>query len=164
MKHYTFFRTHPVFTGEELAEYLASCGKVGSRTQEALLSYYKKIKRIVSVRRGLYAVIPPEADPASYIVDPFLVAAKLTRDAVLSHHTALELHGRAYSVQEHFTYTASRPQPPMTFRTHVFRGVRSPRPLRRSGNEDHRQKQRTLRTHRELRFSPLELRFSNAFF
>ena len=50
------------------------------------------------MRRGLYAVIPPGADPDFFPVDPFLVAAKLSPDAVLSHHTALEFHGKAYSV------------------------------------------------------------------
>ena len=39
----------------------------------------------------------------------YLVAAKLTPDAVLSHHTTLEFHGRAYSVWQHFIYSAERP-------------------------------------------------------
>ena len=88
------------------------------------------------MRRGLYAVVPPGADPVSYSVDPFLVAAKLTKDAVLSYHTALEFHGHAYSVQEHFIYSASRPLSPLTFRTHVFRGVRFPESLRRMNKEN----------------------------
>jgi len=83
----------------------------------------------------LYAVIPAEADPDSYPVDPFLVAAKMIPDAVLSHHTALESQGRAYSVREHFTYLASRPPGPMMFRSHVFRGVKFPQALRRTGKE-----------------------------
>ena len=136
MKHDEFFRKHPVFTGDDLAEYLSSCGEVGSRTQEALLAYHRKTGRVVSVRRGLYAVVPPGSDPDLYSVDPFLVAAKLTKDAVLSYHTALELHGRAYSVREQFTYTASRPLNPVTFRTHVFRGVKLPQPLRVANKEN----------------------------
>lgn len=136
MKHEEFFRKHPVFTGEEMADYLASRGEVGSRTKEALLAYYKKTGRIVSVRRGLYAVVPPAANPASYPVDPFLVAAKLTKDAVLSYHTALEFHGHAHSVHEHFVYTASRPLSPFTFRSHAFRGVRFPESLRRANKEN----------------------------
>ncbi len=133
MKHQGFFRRHPVFTGEELAAYLSTCGEVGPRAQEALLAYHKKTGRVVLVRRGLYAVIPPGEDPGSYPVDPVLVAARVTKDAVLSHHTALELHGRAYSVQEHFTYSASRPPIPITFRSHVLRGVGFPKGLRRDG-------------------------------
>ena len=88
MKHEEFFRKHPVFTGEEMAD------------------------------------------------DPFLVAAKLTRDAVLSYHTAMEFHGHAYSVQEHFIYTASRLLIPFTFRTHVFRGVRFSESIRRANKEN----------------------------
>ena len=130
MKHDKFFRKHPVFTGEELATHLSSLGEVGGRAQEALLAYHQKTGRVVRVRRGLYAVIPAGANPDSYPVDPFLVATKLTRDAVLSHHTALEFHGRAYSVQEYFTYSASRPLNPVTFRSHVFRGARFPQALR----------------------------------
>ena len=60
MKHDVFLRKHPVFTGEELAKHLASCGEVGGRAQEAFLAYRRKTGRVVRVRRGLYAVIPPE--------------------------------------------------------------------------------------------------------
>jgi predicted transcriptional regulator of viral defense system len=135
MKHDGFFRKHPVFTGKELSDHLSSLGEVGGRAQEALLAYHRKAGRVIPVRRGLYAVIPPGADPDSYLVDPFLVAAKLTPDAVLSHHTALEFHGKAYSVHTHFTYSASRPLRPLTFRGHVFRGTRFRQALLRLGKE-----------------------------
>ena len=133
MKHDEFFRKHPVFTGEELAKHLLSHGEVGGRTQEALLAYHQRTRRVVRVRRGLYAVIPPGADRDSYPVDPFLVAAKLTPDSVLSHHTALEFFGRAYSVHTHITYSASHPPGPLTFRSHVFRGTKFPDALLRAG-------------------------------
>jgi predicted transcriptional regulator of viral defense system len=136
MKYDEFFRKHPVFTGEELARRLSSKGEVGGRAQEALLAYHQKTGRIVRIRRGLYAVIPAGADTDSYSVDPFLIAAKLTTDAVLSHHTALEFHGRAYSVHEYFTYTAFRPIGPLTFRSHLFRGTRFPQALLRAGKEN----------------------------
>ncbi len=133
MKHDAFFRKHPVFTGEELADYLSSHGEFGGRTQESLLAYHQKAGHVVRIRRGLYAVIPSGADTESYPVDPFLIAAKLTPDSLLSHHTALEFHGKAYSVQTHITYSASRPLAPLTFRSHVFRGTRFPHTLLRSG-------------------------------
>lgn len=133
MKHADFFRRHPVFTAEELARHLSSRGDVGDRAQEALLAYRRKAGLIVRVRGGLYAVIPPGADADSFPVDPFLVAAKLTPDSVLSHHTALEFHGKAHTVQEYFTYSASRPLGPLTFRSHVFRGTKFPRALLRAG-------------------------------
>jgi predicted transcriptional regulator of viral defense system len=136
MKHEDFFRKHPVFTGEELDRHLAALGKSGHRTKESLLDYHKKTGHVIRIRRGLYAVIPPGADPNSYPVDPFLVAAKLTTDAVLSYHTAMAIHGRAYSVREHLTYSAARPVSPVTFRSHVFRGVKFPQALCRGGKEN----------------------------
>jgi len=128
-----FFYKHPVFTGQELAEYLSSRRMVGPRTQESLLAHHRKTGRIVMVRRGLYAVVPPGGDSDSHQFDPFLLAAKLTKDAVLAYHTALELHGRAYSVHGYFTYVATQPLSTITFRSHVFRGVKFPQALRRKG-------------------------------
>ena len=118
-----------------MAAHLSSSGSAGARTQESLLAYHTKTGRLVRVRRGLYAVVPPGADRDAYPVDPYLIASRLTPDSVLSHHTALEFHGRAYSVWQHFTYLASRPLEPLTFRSHVFRGAKFPEPLVRSGNE-----------------------------
>ncbi len=135
MKHLDFFRKHPVFTTEELSRHLAFHGATGPRTKEALLEYHRKAGRLMRIRRGLYAVIPEGADPYSYNVDPFLIAGKLTSDAVLSYHTALEFHGKAHTVHEVFTYSSSHPLKQFHFRPHVFRGTRFPKPLMRSGNE-----------------------------
>ncbi|MDD3642182.1 MAG: transcriptional regulator, partial [Candidatus Krumholzibacteria bacterium] len=136
MKHDAFFRNHPVFTVKELAGYLSSLGEVGGRAQEALLAYHRKTGRLAQVRRGLYVVIPPGANTDSYPVDPFLVASKLTPDAVLSHHTALDFHGKAYSVHTRLIYSASRPLGPLTFRGHSFRGTKFRQALLRLGKEN----------------------------
>ena len=135
IKHETFFRHHPVFTGEEMAAHLVANDDAGARTQESLLAYHTKAGHLLRVRRGLFAVVPPGADSDTYSVDPYLVAAKLTRDSVLSHHTALEFHGRAYSMWSQVTYSASRPLENFAFRSHVFQGTRFPEALRRWGNE-----------------------------
>ncbi len=136
MKHEEFFRKHPVFTRKELDRHLSLKGEAGPRTGESLLNYHKKAKHIILIRRGLYAVIPPGSEPDTYPVDPFLIAAKLTKDAILSHHTALEIHGHAYSMHKHFTYSASRPVSKITFRSHVFNGVQFPKALCRKGKEN----------------------------
>ena len=135
IKHEAFFRRHPVFTGEELATHLSSSGEAGTRTQESLLAYHTRAGRLLRVRRGLFAVIPQGADSDTYPVDPYLVAGKLTRDSVLSHHTALEFHGRAYSMWQQVTYSAARPLDKLAFRSHVFQGTRFPEALRRLRKE-----------------------------
>ena len=137
LKHDAFLREHPVFTGDELAAHLARIGSNGVRAQEKALEYCTRAGRLRRVRQGMYAVIPPGADGDTYPVDPYLVAAKLTPDAVLSHHTALEFHGRANSVRQRFIYSAERPVETLTFRDQVFRGTRFPRALVRSGTEYH---------------------------
>ena len=137
VKHDAFFRRHQVFTGEELAEHLSSGGEKGARTQESLVAYHTGTGRLVRVRRGLFAVIPPGGDNDTHPIDPFLIASRLTPDAVLSHHTALEFHGRAYSVWRHLTYMASRPLGPLTFRSHVYRGAKFPEALVRAGKENY---------------------------
>ena len=102
MKLRPFFRTHPVFTVEDFAGFLSSDETHNLRTQESLLAYHVKAGNIVRVRRGLYAVVPPGASAETYPVDPFLLASRMTNDAVLAYHTALEFHGKAYSVYEHW--------------------------------------------------------------
>lgn len=133
MKHDTFFRRHPVFTSEELSAHLSANGKVGNRARESLLAYYKNTGRLLRIRRGLYAVVPPDSEPQSHPVDPYSIATKLTPDAVLSHHTALQFFGRAYSVWQEFNYQSKRPLTEMTFRGQVFKGTRFPKALVRSG-------------------------------
>jgi len=133
----TFFYNQPVFTGEELAEFLSLNGKCGQRTQEALLAYHKKTGRIIRVRRGLYAVIPPGADPKTYPIDPFVLAAKMTQDAILAYHTALEFHGKAYSAWEYLTYLSRKPVRSLNFRYQLFRGTKFSKSLILKGKEDY---------------------------
>ena len=135
MKHDGFFRNHPVFTGDEFARHLSCGGRDGARTKESILAYHTGTGRLLRVKRGLYAVIPIDADKDSYPIDPYLVASRLTGDSVLSHHTALEFHGRAYTPWRQFSYQARRPLGRLPFRSHVFHGTRFPDALVHSGNE-----------------------------
>jgi predicted transcriptional regulator of viral defense system len=131
-----FFRQRPVFTNKEFAEFLEAKGQKNVRTQESTLEYHTKTGRLLRVRRGLYAVVPPGANPETYPIDPYLLAAKMTEDAVLGYHTALEFHGKAYSVYEHFFYlTAHSPRPGM-FRSLRFRAVPFPKPLRKRNEKN----------------------------
>ncbi|MBI4290573.1 MAG: type IV toxin-antitoxin system AbiEi family antitoxin domain-containing protein, partial [Betaproteobacteria bacterium] len=124
-----FFATHPVFTHEELVAFLGTDKARSPKTREALLAYHQKQGRILRVRRGLYCVVPFGADRASCPVDAYLLAAKMTDDAVLAYHTALEFHAKAYSIFEELQYLTGRAARPVTFRSHRFRPVRFPKKL-----------------------------------
>jgi predicted transcriptional regulator of viral defense system len=124
-----FFNKKPVFTREEFTALFNSKESHSMRTKEALLRYYTRKGRLLHVKRGLYAVVPPGADLKSFSVDPFLLAAKMTGDAVLAYHTALQFYGKAHSVYESFYYLTNTFSRPLTFRGYRFRCVRFPKKL-----------------------------------
>lgn len=130
-----FFPKHPVFTVPELDRFLSKAGTVNKATRKALLAYHRQQGRIHPVRRGLYAVIPSGASTDTFPVDPYLLGSKLTRDAVLGYHTALEFHGKAYSVFERFYYLAGRPSLPVRFRSYEFQSVLFPKRLQKKKKE-----------------------------
>ena len=130
-----FFAKHPVFTVDELTVFLAQRGPANKWTRKALLTHHQKKRRILRVRRGLYVVVPAGFDPASCPVDPYLLGAKMTEDAVLAYHTALEFHGKAYSVRHLIFYLSSRRSAPLSFRSYTFRSALFPKALRAKGKK-----------------------------
>ena len=142
MKLNEFLSQYAVFTVDELDRFLSAraclSGRQGSgnpNTRKSLLTYYRNQGRIIPVRRGLYATVPLGCDPASNPVDPYLVAAKMTADAVLAYHTALEFYGKAYSVYRKFYYVSTNKSLPLTFQAHEFVRAPVPHPLRTKGKE-----------------------------
>jgi len=129
MKLIDFFSAHPVFTTGELTEFLAGNGSENKWTRKALMDYHRKQGRIVQLRRGLYYSVPPGADASKYSPDPFLMASKMTADAVLAYHTALEFYGKAYSVFEKYYYLSRRPAQPLTAGSIHFHGVKTSKQL-----------------------------------
>ncbi|MDY0043011.1 MAG: type IV toxin-antitoxin system AbiEi family antitoxin domain-containing protein [Desulforhabdus sp.] len=126
MKTDEFLQQHAVFTVEELDRFLSQRGSGNPNTRRSLLTYYRKKGRILPIRRGLYATVPAGGDPTSIPVDPYLVAAKLTPDAVLAYHSALEFHGKAYSVHTRLHYVSASKSMPLIFQAHEF--IRAPVP------------------------------------
>jgi len=92
-----FYTAHPVFrVGEFVAAHAHEAGR-SPATSLTLLKRGVASGRLLHLRRGVYAVVPPGVDPKHAEVDRFLLAGALTPDAVVAFHAALELHGRAYS-------------------------------------------------------------------
>lgn len=50
------------------------------------------------IRKGLYAVVPPNLIGEEFQPDKFLIANKTRDEGYISHHSALELHGLAQSI------------------------------------------------------------------
>ncbi len=128
-----FFARHPVFRVEEFAAARKETKRV---SQHALLSHHVSMGRLLHVRRGLYAVVPEGFTADSYIVDPFLIAAKATDDAIVAYRSALALHGYSYSVHNSMTYlTAKRESTKFDFQGTDFVGATQPKALMAQGKE-----------------------------
>ena len=124
-----FFLERSVFTVDELDRFLLERGRSGNpNTRKSLLAHHCRQGRIISVRRGLYATVT-WIDGRAVPVDPYLVAAKMTPDAVLSYHTAMEFHGNAYTVYWRFQYTSAVQSPQLWFQHWNFKRVPVHKPL-----------------------------------
>lgn len=103
-----FFSAHPVFSR---AEYAAA---VGRRSQDkvvtAMLTQHLQAGNIRRIARGVFASVPKHADAGKWTVDRFLAASRLRRGGVIAYHSALELHGCAYT-EGHEVQVIARGEP-----------------------------------------------------
>ncbi len=95
-----------------------------------MLKQHVAAGRLVHIRRGLYATVPAGVSPESVQIDPYLLATRLSDDAVVACHAALQFHGKAYSVWRRYHYFTSARQQPLVFRDLEFIPVQTPATLR----------------------------------
>jgi predicted transcriptional regulator of viral defense system len=124
-----FFATHRVFTHEEFVAAHTAGGR-SAHTSNALLAQHIAAGRLLRLRRGLYAPVPPGVEGSAHAPDPYLVATKLRADAVVAYHAALAFHGRAYSVWRRHTYLTRERARPFRFRGEEYQPVQAPAALR----------------------------------
>lgn len=124
-----FFARHPVFRFDELAAVHRAAGR-SPLTTASVLKHHVAAGHLINVRRGLYAHVPQGADAATYRVDPYLIASRLSSDAVVAYHSALELLGRAHSVSHKLTYLTAHRAKPFSFQDTDFVPVLVPAALR----------------------------------
>lgn len=125
-----FFLTHPVFTLEEYSAHRAVAGSSHPRTIETLLADHVRSGRIVRVRRGLYASVPPGILPQDCRPDVFLVAGRLAPDAVVAYHAALQFRGVSYSVWDKVQVATQDRRRPFSFQGTAFVPIQLPATIR----------------------------------
>lgn len=129
-----FFARTPVFRLEEFRRAYLAGGRRQAATSKAVLKQHVAAGNLINVRRGLYAVVPPTAGAATFRVDPFLIASRLTEDAVVAYHAALQLHGLAHSISTRITYLTALRVKPFRFQDIDFVPVQVPISLRATGD------------------------------
>ncbi len=89
------FSARPVFNR---AEYAAAVGRRSDdKVVTAMLAQHLQAGNIKRIARGVFASVPKHANSATWSVDRFLAASRLRRGGVIAYHSALELHGCAYT-------------------------------------------------------------------
>ena len=126
MKPTDFFATHPVFTYDEFVAAHSSMGGRSAQTSATSLKQHVAAGNLLRIRRGLYTSVPRGVDPKQATVDPYLVATRLTDDAVVTYHAALQFHGKAYSIWHRFHYQTRLRARPFLFRGMEFLPVQAP--------------------------------------
>jgi|SRR5450432_335830 len=150
MKPTDFFAQHTVFRFEEFKAEHQGSKKRSRETTAAVLKQHVAAGNLINVRRGLYARVPEGVDAATFRVDPFLVASRLSKDSVIAYHSALEFLGKAHSLSQRLTYLSSRRARPFQFQDTEFIPVLVPSSLRKlpdlgGGLRDERRQGLTVR-------------------
>lgn len=135
MKLKSFFEAHPVFRYEEFSAFMITKGTPRPQSLRQQLSYHQKAGHLIHIRKFLYAVKPMISQ--EHWVDPYLIASRATADAIIAYHTALELHGIAYTTFNEFTFLANRQVSPFDYEGQRFRAVIQPKALINSGYMDY---------------------------
>ena len=104
-----FFSSHPVF---RRAEYATAVGRESAdRVVTAMLTQHLRAGNIKRVARGVFASVPSHGDARNWPVDHFLAASRLREGGTFAYHSALELHGYAYTVWQSWVQVVAEGQP-----------------------------------------------------
>lgn len=130
-----FLYVHPIFRLEEYEKWKQVHGPLKKSSFHSSVNYCIETNKIKRLRRKLFGVVPPNETPETVTFDPYLIAAKVANDGVLAYHTALELHGAAYSSFEQFTFITSRKVKPFEIDFRWYQPVITPKELKDNHQE-----------------------------
>jgi predicted transcriptional regulator of viral defense system len=115
-----FFSTHPIFRFDEFRTAHSARARRSPATTATVLKQAVKAGRLVNLRRGLYATVPPGRRAAAADLDPFVLACRLAPDATLAYRSALEFWGKSVATSRQVFYYAERRARPFAFGGRVF--------------------------------------------
>lgn len=132
-----FLATHPVFRLEEFDAFKSIGLSKNAQTRNAHLAHYVKTGRLLRVRRGVYASVPPGHKDSGFHVDPYQVASKIAPGAVLAYHTSLQFQGHAQTLWSTYTVLAKGIQANFKFQDVQYRTVTPPKvPAKRKAADE----------------------------
>ena len=132
MKTQTFLNRKTVFDLREFDDFYSRERPGKATSRRALLKYYVRTGRVKPVRKGLYLSKPPGIP---VVADPYLICAKMAPDAVLAYHTALQYHGKAYTVRNDYVCCSRSRVHAFEYEGQTFKAVLFPHALLARGRE-----------------------------
>jgi len=130
-----FLSAHPVFTR---AEFAAAFGQpAGAANVTSLLRHHLRAGNIKRVSREVFAAVPAHLAADRMVIDCFAAASKLRTDGVLGFHSALELHGIAYSEFNEVQLISAGRTEPVELPFGACRFVTPPKALVTAGKTDY---------------------------
>jgi predicted transcriptional regulator of viral defense system len=108
---------------------LAEAKAIAGRDASARMAVWRLARRgrLVRVQEGLYAAVPPEHVGTGFEVDRYvLIDRAMGSNGALAFHSALELHGTAYSRFTTVYYLVGKIRRPFEFQDIAYRVVWSP--------------------------------------
>ena len=129
-----FFAGNPVFSLSEATAALSPPG--GRRGTVERLKHHLEKGRLKLVAREIYAVVPPNVEPAQFHPDPFLTAVAVRADSVFAHHSALELLGAAHSAWNQVTLYTEKRRRSLRLNGTILRFMEDPGAMRTISSRD----------------------------
>jgi len=139
-----FVSEHPVFTRQRFrADFVTHHGDHDGKTRDDLvkaaddvIEYQSRVGRILPCGSSVYAAVPAHLIGSDFTPDRYLVAALAREDGILAYHSALELHGLAYSDSNEVQVLSSARPGLLETRAGNVRFVKVPVLERESGTMD----------------------------
>lgn len=128
MNYRKYFDEHLVFT---ILELRTSVPKEKVKAIHNNLKYYLNKGKICSIKRGVYCTVPEGNSPDKYQPNNILLTSRMSKDAVVSFHSALELMGYGHSIFRRFFYYTDSRKRPFHFKDNEFISIMTPRALRK---------------------------------
>lgn len=122
-----FFIENPIFTSYEFSKYASAHGCVNLNSQQSALGYHRQKKNIVRIRKGLYAVAPKAPDNKKFIINPYLLASKLSSTSIIAYHSALAFHGLTEEDPKKISYLSKKYTIPLIYQDYHFISAKHPR-------------------------------------
>jgi predicted transcriptional regulator of viral defense system len=132
MKTQTFLNRKTIFDLRDFDDFYLRERSGKTASGRMLLKYYLGTGRIKQVRKGLYLSVPPGRPTGA---DPYLISAKMAADSVVAFHTAMQFHGKVYTVRNDYVCCSHSRVRPFEYNGQAFRAVLFPRALLANGQE-----------------------------